>query len=230
MVQRYAMTSKLAALWALDDEIGIKFIVANPSSYTYLTPHRYSYSCGECLCNSGNCTCDQECTPPPYSHLGHPTRAGAGTKWPCYQWNYDRWPYGIGSFSDKKGRDIPYALRDGMLGVERAIRLYPKLHVVYMVGQNDTCNDGLPTCDSSCWKRNEWDNATEWQCYRNHMDSRCPAMLQGPYRRARGLQYMRYLENLYGKSTHTLRTVPGAGHNATAMFGSEIGMNELFGT
>lgn len=97
----------------------------------------------------------------------------------CYQWNYDRWPYGIGSFSDKRGRYIPYALRDGPLGVERARRLYPKLHVVYMVGQNDTCNDGLPTCDSSCWKRNEWDkSAGEAKCWRNHMDIRCPAMLQ----------------------------------------------------
>ena len=230
MVQRYAIMSPLAALWDLDPEVDLEFIIANPSSYTYLTPERYRYNCGDCTCSSQNCTCDQNCKPPPYSTLGRPTSTYAGKLYPCYQWNYDRWPYGIGSFSDKNGRYIPYALRDGLLGVERARRIYPKLHVVYMVGQNDTCNDGLPTCDSSCWKRNHWDvDAGEAKCWRNQMDIRCPAMLQGPYRKARGHQYMKYLESLYGHPVHKLHTIPGVGHNATAMFGSKIGLEELFG-
>ena len=207
----------------------MEFVIANPSSYTYLTPQRYHYNCGHCDCNRRNCTCDKSCTQPPYDKLAVPTSGGAKKRhWPCYQWNYDRWPYGIGSFTDKKGHFVPYALRDGALGVYRARRLYPKLHVVYMVGQNDTCNDGLPTCDASCWKRDSWEEE-EWQCFRNQMDTRCPAMLQGPCRRTRGHQYMKYLEHLYGQPTHTLHEVPGVGHNATAMFGSEIGMQELFG-
>jgi hypothetical protein len=134
-------------------------------------------------------------------------------------------------FSDQKtGNYIPYALRDGVLGVERAFRFYNKLHVVYMGGQNDTCNDMVPTCDDSCWKRDVWDNVTESLCFRNDMDTRCPAMLQGPYRRARGYQYMKYLETLYGKPTHHLYTINGIGHNASGMFGSKIGMRELFGS
>lgn len=230
MVQRYAIISALAALWDLDPDIDLEFIIANPSSYTYLTPQRYRFTCGDCSCDTHNCTCTKDCTRPPYKTLGTPTSKWAGKLYPCYQWNYDRWPYGIGRFSDKNGRYIPYALRDGLLGVERARRLYPKLHVVYMVGQNDTCNDGLPTCDASCWKRDEWDvSLGEYKCYRNHMDSRCPAMLQGPFRRARGHQYMRYLEELYGYPVHKMHTIAGSGHNATAMFGSEIGLYELFG-
>lgn len=40
---------------------------------------------------------------------------------------------------------------------------------------------------------------------------------------------MKYLETLYGEPTHSLREVPGVGHNATGIFSSEIGMKELFG-
>ena len=46
MVQRYAIMSPLAALWDLDPDVDLEFIIANPSSYTYLTPHRYRYTCG----------------------------------------------------------------------------------------------------------------------------------------------------------------------------------------
>jgi hypothetical protein len=39
---------------------------------------------------------------------------------------------------------------------------------------------------------------------------------------------MKHLEDIYGEPTHTLFEVPGVGHNASAMFSSEIGMKELF--
>jgi hypothetical protein len=229
MVQRYAVISVLAALWDLDEDVDLEFIIANPSSYAYLTPERYKYNCGNCNCTLNNCTCDKECTAPPYHNLATPHHALAGTNFPCYSLNYNRWPYGIGSFDDAHDKHyIPYALRDGILGVERAIRLYDKLHVVYLVGQNDTCNDGLPVCDSSCWKREHYET-NEWPCFRNEMDTRCPAMLQGPCRRTRGYQYMQYLEKLYGRPTHKLFTIPGVGHNASGMFSSDIGMKEVFG-
>lgn len=34
---------------------------------------------------------------------------------------------------------------------------------------------------------------------RNHMDNRCPAMLEGPWRKARGKTYMKFLKKYYGK-------------------------------
>jgi len=55
MVQRYAVMSPLAALWDLDPDVDLEFIIANPSSYTYLTPQRYRYNCGHCECNTHNC-------------------------------------------------------------------------------------------------------------------------------------------------------------------------------
>lgn len=228
MVQRYAVMSTLAALWDLEADVDLRFVIANPSSYTYLDNRRFEYNCGNCDCNRRNCTCDKGCAPTS-SRLGVPYRHGVGTFFPCYQWNYDRWPYGLGDFTDtKRGYYIPYALRDGLVGPERALRVYRKLDVVYMVGQNDTCNDGLPTCDASCWKRDQW-LPGEGKCFRNQMDTRCPAMLQGPCRRTRAHNYMKFLQQLYSHPTHTLWEIPGVGHNATAIFGSDIGLEVLFG-
>jgi hypothetical protein len=93
---------------------------------------------------------------------------------------------------------------------------------------NVNSNDGLPVCDSSCWKRTDY-LEEEGLCFRNHMDARCPAMLEGPYRRIRGINYMKYLESFYGKPTHKLLIVPGIGHNATGMFGSDMGLKVIFG-
>ena len=231
MVQRYAVMSALAALWDLGSDLTIRFVIANPSSYTYLDDRRLEYNCGTCQCGRRNCTCDQDCTTT--NSVRHqwsvPTHHGVGTSFPCYSWNYDRWPYGLGSFSSSDFQYyIPYALRDGLAGPERALRIYRMLDVVYLIGQNDTCNDGLPHCDSSCWKRESW-LPGESQCYRNQMDSRCPAMLQGWCRRERAYNYMNYLQHLYSQPTHTLYEIEGVGHDATAMFGSDIGMKVLFG-
>ena len=55
------------------------------------------------------------------------------------------------------------------------------------------------------------------------------AMLQGRYRLTRANQYMKYLDGLYGYPVHKMHTIPGVGHTATAMFGSDIGLYELFG-
>jgi pimeloyl-ACP methyl ester carboxylesterase len=231
MIQRYAILSILAALWDFDNSFQVKFIVANPSSYTYLTPNRYPYQCGNCNCTVEQCRCDQGCSTMSDTLAVPSSRGAADHTFPCYTWNYDRWPYGIGSITDaKKGFSIPYSMRNGVIGTARSVRMYKHLHLVYLVGQNDTCNDNLAVCDGDCWKRGDnFDpDLGEWSCFRNDMDTRCPAMLQGPNRRTRGYQYMKYLEWLYGEPTHVLYTIPGVGHNATGIFSSEIGMRELF--
>lgn len=99
----------------------------------------------------------------------------------CGDEAYNAWPYGL----------------DGWVGgatVNQSIAIYPERDVSYLNGQNDTCNDGLPECDSECWQR---DNE-ESPCFRNRMDTRCPAMLTGPWRRARGAAYMAFLRKFYG--------------------------------
>lgn len=106
----------------------------------------------------------------------------------------------------------------------QALAQYAERDVFYLNGQNDTCNDGLPFCNNDCWQK---DNE-ESPCMRNHMDTRCPAMLQGPWRKARGMQYMQYLKDYYGKKVHNFKLVPGAGHNATAVFFSSVALKNIF--
>jgi len=221
MVQRYALMSRLmAAKFDVDPRIDVEFIVANPSSYTYLDNRRFKYDCGHCDCNKKNCTCSKDCIKQT-STLGVPHR---GKGWVCHDPTYNHWPYGLSTFtSPNKLHSIPYVMKSA----GRASKLYCHRHVVYMVGQNDTCNDALPTCRTDCWKRTDY-SPDEWPCYRNHMDTRCAAMLQGPFRRNRGLEYMQYLKQYYGKDTHVMHVIPRSGHDATAMFGSSIGLQELF--
>jgi hypothetical protein len=228
MVQRYALLSKLAASYNFPaSRMDLKFVVANPSSYTYLDARRFAYNCGDCHCTNKNCTCDKDCTQAS-AQLSVPKRyyASRNNKWVCDTRKYNHWPYGVEMVKGEKGiYSIPYAIQAGL---QLRLKEYKHRDVVYMVGQNDTCNDGLPTCDPSCWKREDFLPDVEWPCYRNHMDTRCPAMLEGPNRRTRGMRYVKYLEAYYGTKTHVFHIIPGVGHNATAMFGSSIGMAALF--
>lgn len=61
------------------------------------------------------------------------------------------------------------------------------------------------------------------------LDKSCPAMAQGAHRLERGLAYHRYLSELYG-ARHELIVVPGVGHSASRMFGSEQGRSAIFHT
>jgi hypothetical protein len=222
MVQRYAILSELAASFDFpSSRIDMEFVIANPSSYTYLDERRFPYTCGHCNCTLLNCTCDQDCTELSMK-LSVP---GLSSNSVCHDRQYNHWPYGVEFVISHNGvNSIPYAVQAGL---ERCLHDYKSRDVVYMVGQNDTCNDGLPTCDASCWKKQDF-LPEEWPCFRNHMDSRCPAMLEGPNRRTRGLRFKKYLELYYGRPTHVLHVIPGVGHNATAMFGSPVGLQELF--
>jgi hypothetical protein len=55
-------------------------------------------------------------------------------------------------------------------------------------------------------------------------------MAQGQHRLARGLAYARYIEarGIAGH-THPLHRIPGAGHDADAVFSSPAGLAALFG-
>ena len=58
-------------------------------------------------------------------------------------------------------------------------------------------------------------------------DSSCPAMAQGPTRRARGEAFARYVNEKYG--THQqVAIVPLCGHNARCLFTAEIALPLLF--
>ena len=88
------------------------------------------------------------------------------------------------------------------------------------------------SCNSELIIKNQWLKLSQSVKKQSHTIASQPVhfnRLQGPYRRARAHQYMKYLEELYGYPVHKMHTIPGVGHNATAMFGSEVGLFELFG-
>ena len=88
------------------------------------------------------------------------------------------------------------------------IRLrYPERRVIYLAGEKVAENDPLP-------------------------DVSCAARLQGPDRLARAMNYDIYLSTIFGESTATTQkfaTVPRAGYDPAAIFGSSCGMDALFG-
>ncbi len=58
-------------------------------------------------------------------------------------------------------------------------------------------------------------------------DSSCPAMAQGPTRRARGEAFAKFVKEKYG-AKHEMKIVSECGHNARCMFSSEEALPILF--
>ncbi len=89
-----------------------------------------------------------------------------------------------------------------------AIRLrYIERHIVYLAGEKVAENDPLP-------------------------DVSCAARLEGPDRLARAMNYDIYLNTIFGESaaaTQKFATVPRVGYDPAAIFGSDCGMDALFG-
>ena len=222
-VQRYALTTSLPPV--VRPGLSVRFIVANPSSYGYLDETRPQYKCGECVCNTKECECSEPCTPDGPIHAGalpfvKPDRGFSIAKpgnFVCGNARYNDWPYGLANRWGYTEEDVGFKMNE-------SIALYPLRDVSYLVGQNDTCNDGLAECDGECWQRDNQEDP----CFRNHMDNRCPAMLEGPWRKMRGLTYQRFLQKFYGKKIHRFGVVPGAGHNATAIFESDLALTHIF--
>ncbi len=60
------------------------------------------------------------------------------------------------------------------------------------------------------------------------LDQDCPAVVQGPFRFARGLNFKSYLDHLFPYHTHKLVTIPGVIHSERAMFTAPNGAKALF--
>lgn len=59
------------------------------------------------------------------------------------------------------------------------------------------------------------------------MDTRCPAMLTGGEGRARNMAFLR---KFYGRPIHRHYVVPGAGHDAMAVFESAAALSRVSGS
>jgi|EP01043_Picozoa_sp_COSAG02_P038534 hypothetical protein len=68
---------------------------------------------------------------------------------------------------------------------------YAARDVIYLMGQNDTCNEYLtPHCQS------------------HGLDKSCAGMLEGHFRRERAENYMKYLTAFFGRPVHSGSLVP----------------------
>jgi hypothetical protein len=113
---------------------------------------------------------------------------------------FNDWKYGL--------RALPaYALDNPAAHDERGFeRAYLARDVTLLLGDED-CDPAHPALDRSC-----------------------AAMAQGEHRLARGLAYARYIAARgTTEHTHAMHRIPGAGHDADAVFGSSAGLAALFG-
>jgi len=101
----------------------------------------------------------------------------------------------------------------------------------------DGCDPTSDTCPM-VWQQNEVDLAAYNQaCNYHSVDTRCPAMLQGPWREYRATHYLAYLSKFYGQDTHMLvqwitmqsfNLVPDVGHQGSAMLTSQEGTAAIY--
>jgi hypothetical protein len=96
-------------------------------------------------------------------------------------------------------------------GVAALVKRYATLDIVYLLGNNDTCNEAL-----------------EPGCVSHGLETTCQDMLEGPFRRYRGTHYGMYLERFYGRPVHSVVEVPNSGHDHRLMFQSTEGLNAIF--
>jgi hypothetical protein len=113
---------------------------------------------------------------------------------------YNKYPYGLGHVSPTQ---YPY-----IANVDKhTIRdQYGQRQVIYILGEQDMGTD-------------------------HHLDTSPPAMLQGANRFERGSIFFDYLQDYYGPDilNHQVReTVPGVGHDSTAMYASRAALRWLF--
>ncbi len=93
-------------------------------------------------------------------------------------------------------------------GVDQVMKQYPERRVVYLLGEDD----------------NDPDHGS--------LDRRIGAMIQGPTRLQRGINYYRYVGYFFGEEIydlHSIAILPGVAHSSGDVFASPAGMYYLFG-
>jgi hypothetical protein len=115
---------------------------------------------------------------------------------------YNNYPYGLDNVSPTQ---YPYVAG---VDIDTIPAQYGQRQVIYILGEADTGND-------------------------HSLDTSPPAMLEGANRFERGSIFFGYLQAYYGPDilNHQVReTVPGVGHDSTAMYASSPALNWLFDT
>ena len=103
--------------------------------------------------------------------------------------DYNMWHYGFG------GRFTPFVVNSlrAHEGDRAMFEAYATRDVIYLMGQNDTCNEYLtPRCQS------------------HGLDKSCAGMLEGHFRRERAENYLKFLAAFFGRPVHRGSLVPAS--------------------
>lgn len=176
-------------------------------------------------------TCEQ-CDPDDPDYAYHTVNASADFF--CWDPDYNKWAYGLDNITsddyhqyfeqdwDKRFQVKQYAFRD----------------VWYLSGVEDQCSPAMTWYNTSQQTTDLVNlGAYNQACDYHHVDTRCAAMLQGPWREYRATHYVAYLTKFYGQNTHWLvswitnqnfNLVPGVGHDGTGMLTSSEGIQAIY--
>lgn len=184
-IARYAAINTFEDRYAKDRGVHIRYIPMNAGTYLYLTDRRWEFTS-----NSYETTAaiDTSWTRD-VTEINNPS-SGCDS--------YNQWPWGLEGLSGSR--------RDGQ-DDDEIIRQFARRDVVYMVGEDDTSEDGYSE-ESDCYARRQGEN---------HL--------------AVALLNYYGLQQVYGSDIvemHKLVVVPGEGHNGHAMMTSAEGIEEIF--
>jgi len=179
--------------------VHMRYVAANPSSFLYLRPERPFFAQ------------DAAGFGVPYGADTAARTAFLGA--PSCPDTYDRYRYGLQQLN-------VYASRAGAAQIKAQ---YALRDVLYLTGQYDTLDLDCAAADAPRKCREMLDkNGAD-------LDLSCPAVLQGPDRRARARHYQQFMDAFFPDHRHRSVEVPGANHSSRAMFDSAEGVAALFG-
>eukprot|EP00658_Telonema_sp_P-2_P033908 TRINITY_DN247_c0_g1_i3.p2 TRINITY_DN247_c0_g1~~TRINITY_DN247_c0_g1_i3.p2 ORF type:complete len:181 (-),score=47.24 TRINITY_DN247_c0_g1_i3:182-724(-) len=158
----------------------------------------------------------------------------------CIRDRYNTWGYGIDGvgLSAADQQSSVYGYFDGVNMTDQAL-LYAYRNVWYLAGALDQCSPAMAWYNETGATNTNNNNGIAYDdaCDFHHLDTRCPAMLQGPWRNYRTEHYVAYLYKYYGHKVHTLVTlaitqdaniVSNAGHDGSQIYTSLEGQGAIF--
>lgn len=232
MTQRLAMGSDWAALEACRSRktpdgapappLRSRFVIGNPSSYTYLSAQRWQPPADAAARDAEVASLGAKIGEPERVYTMGPVSEATARTCP----SYDAGKYGLHPPMAYVAQAL--AKHGGQAGL---VRQYAGRDVVYLIGEADTCN--RLTWPQGCWDSN--------------LDRGCAGQIQGPHRAGRArlfLQHLREQAAAVSKAgashgagdgagpvevRHRLSLVSGVGHDNARMFNSREGQTALFG-
>jgi len=225
MVQRWALLSPVIS--TNDTSHMLRVVVANPSSYAYLTPLRYNattkrWAVPEITDNNFSCP------------------------------GYNQWEWGLDTTESETPNYVQRVLDEFASNISSSDHPYQRLverflrtrRVIYLQGSQDRCN--VSSAELSSQKNGSDENnasvETKPWCESHGLETTCADELQGSNRWERNERYMEMLQRISTMTTDTQRAaaaaggyhrrvvVPGVGHDHSLMFASPEGLRALFAT